>query len=278
MENVAHHIDETAFHLVKGDIRDSAVVNKVVKGVDAVFHEAALVDVALSVKNPLLFDDVNVDGTLNLLRASLVSNVTRFIFASSAAVYGDLKPAKKKESMRLKPLSPYGVSKMAAENYIQVFSELYGLEAVCLRYFNVYGSRQAFTSSYSGVITSFINRVMQKQPLIINGDGKQTRDFVHVNDIVSASLLALTCKSAAGAVFNIASGITISIYELAKMLQQITNAANSAPIFAEPRQGDIKHTSADIAKAEELLEFHPKMKLEAGLSELVEWHLRKRGL
>jgi nucleoside-diphosphate-sugar epimerase len=278
MENIAHHKDAADFHLVKGDIRDSAIVNAVVKNVDAVFHEAALVDVALSVKDPLLFDDVNVDGTLNLLKASLDSNVKRFIFASSAAVYGDSKPAKKKENMLLRPISPYGISKMASENYIQVFNELYGLETVCLRYFNVYGSRQAFASSYSGVITSFINRLLKNQPPIVNGDGKQTRDFVHVDDVVSANLLALACETAAGEVFNIASGITTSIYELEKMLQQITKSENSTSVFAEARQGDIKHTSADIRKAEELLGFHPKIRLEDGLSILVEWHLQNRRL
>jgi nucleoside-diphosphate-sugar epimerase len=231
------------------------------------------VDVPFSIKNPLLFDEVNVDGTLNLLKASLDSNVKRFIFASSAAVYGDSKPAKKKENMLLKPISPYGVSKMAAENYVQVFNELYGLETVCLRYFNVYGPRQAFTSSYSGVITSFVNRLLKGQPPIINGDGKQTRDFVHVDDVVSANLLALACESAVGEVFNIASGINMSVYELAKMLQRITNTEHLKPTFAEPRLGDIKHCSADISKAEKLLGFHPKIRLEDGLSTLVKWHL-----
>jgi nucleoside-diphosphate-sugar epimerase len=278
MENVSHHEDVREFHLVKGDVRDSGIVNKVVEGVDVVFHEAALVDVALSVKNPLLFDEVNVDGTLNLLKASLDSNVKRFIFASSAAVYGNSKPAKKKENMLLKPISPYGVSKMAAENYVQVFNELYGLETICLRYFNVYGPRQAFASSYSGVITSFINRLLKDQPPIVNGDGKQTRDFVHVDDVVSANLLALACESAVGEVFNIASGVTISIYELAKMLQRVTNATNLTPIFAEHRQGDVKHTSANIRKAEELLGFQPKIELEDGLCRLVELHLQERRL
>ena len=275
MENIVHHKDEALFHLVKGDIRDSAVVDEVVKNVDAVFHEAALVDVALSVKDPLLFDDVNVDGTLNLLKASLDYSVKRFIFASSAAVYGNTQPAKKREDMLLKPISPYGISKMASESYIQAFNELYGLETVCLRYFNIYGPRQAFSSSYSGVITSFINRLLQKQPPIVNGDGKQTRDFVHVEDIVSANLLALNSENAAGEVFNIASGVTMSICELATMLQRITHAHDLTPIFAGARQGDIKHNSADIQKAEELLGFHPKIRLEDGLSALVKWHLKR---
>jgi UDP-glucose 4-epimerase len=273
MENVSHHEDAKEFHLVRGDVRDSGLVNTVVEGIDAVFHEAALVDVSLSVKNPLLFDEVNVDGTLNLLKASLDSNVKRFIFASSAAVYGNLKPVKKKENMRLKPISPYGVSKLAAENYVQVFNEMYGLETVGLRYFNVYGPRQVSASSYSGVITSFVNRLLDNQPPIINGDGKQTRDFVYVDDVVSANLLALDSKDAVGEVFNIASGVNISIYELAKMLQRITNVKRSTPVFTEPRPGDIKHISGDVSKAEELLGFRPKMKLEDGLSKLIEWHL-----
>jgi nucleoside-diphosphate-sugar epimerase len=272
MENIAHHKDAAQFHLVKGDIRDSAAVNKVVKGVDAVFHEAALVDVALSVKNPILFDDVNVDGTLNLLKASLDSNVKRFIFASSAAVYGNTQPAKKKENMLLKPISPYAVSKLAGENYVKVFNELYGLETVSLRYFNVYGPRQFAGSSYNAVITAFISRVLNGQPPIIYGDGKQTRDFVHVDDVVSANMLALRSENAVGEFFVIASGTAISVYELAKKLQEITNTKHLEPIFTEPRAGDIKHCSADISKAEKLLGFQPRIRLEDGLSSLVKWH------
>jgi nucleoside-diphosphate-sugar epimerase len=275
MENISHHSDLRELHLVKGDIRDSATVNQIIEDVDVVFHEAALVDVPLSIKNPLLFDGVNVGGTLNLLKASLDSNVKRFIFASSAAVYGNTRPTEKKENMRLKPISPYGVSKMAAESYVQVFYELYGLETVCLRYFNVYGYRQVFASSYTGVITSFINRLLKNQPPIINGDGKQTRDFVHVDDVVSANLLALNSKKAAGEVFNIASGISITVYELATMLQRITNTKHLTPIFTEPRQGDIKHISAAVRNAGELLGFHPKVRLEDGLSLLVKWYLQR---
>jgi UDP-glucose 4-epimerase len=271
MENVSHHEGVREFHLVRGDVRDSGLVKKIIEGVDAVFHEAALVDVPLSIKNPLLFNDVNVDGTLNLLKASVDSNVKRFIFASSAAVYGNLKPAKKKENMLPRPISPYGVSKLAAENYVQVFNEMYGLGTACLRYFNVYGPRQGLASSYNGVITAFISQLLKKKPPIIHGDGNQTRDFVHVNDVVSANLLALNSESAVGEVFNIANGTTVSVYKLAKMLQQITNMERLEPIFDEPRLGDIKYISGDVSKAEELLGFRPKIRLEAGLSRLVEW-------
>jgi nucleoside-diphosphate-sugar epimerase len=275
MENVSHHKDVRGFHLVRGDVRDFGLVEKVVDGVDAVFHLAALVDVALSIENPVLFNEVNVVGTLNLLRACLGSDVKRFVFASSAAVYGDSKPARKREDMLPEPISPYGVSKLAAESYVQVFNELYGLETVCLRYFNVYGPRQGFGSSYSGVITAFMSRLLNGEPPVINGDGKQSRDFVHVDDVVLANLLALEKKNAVGEVFNIASGTAVSVCELAKILQRITSTERLKPIFAEDRAGDIKHCLGDISKAEELLGFHPKIGLEDGLSKLVEWHLHE---
>ena len=269
IENISCHKDMREFRLVRGDVRDVGLVEKVVEDVDAVFHEAALVDVALSVENPVLFNEVNVVGTLNLLKACLDSDVKRFVFASSAAVYGDSKPAMKREDMLPEPISPYGVSKLAAENYVQVFNELYSLETVCLRYFNVYGPRQGFTSSYNGVITAFMSRLLKGQPPVIHGDGKQTRDFVHVDDVVSASMLALESKNVVGEVFNIASGTTTKVCELANMLQRITNTKGLKPVFTQNKAGDIRHISGDISKAQELLGFYPKIRLEDGLSKLV---------
>jgi len=273
MENISCHKDVREFRLVRGDVRDAGLVKRVVEGVDGVFHEAALVDVSLSIENPLLFNEVNVTGTLNLLKACLDSDVKRFVFASSAAVYGDSKPAKKREDMLPGPISPYGVSKLAAENYVRVFGELYGLETVSLRYFNVYGPRQGFASSYSGVITAFMSRLLNSQPPVIHGDGKQSRDFVHVDDVVSANMLALESKNAVGEVFNVASGTTITINELAKILQQITHREDLNPVFTERRAGDIRHCSSDISKAQKQTGFHPKIPLEDGLSKLVKWHL-----
>jgi len=273
MKNISAHINLEEFHLVRGDVRDIGLAKKVVEDVDAVFHEAALVDVPLSIEKPLLFNEVNLVGTLNMLNACSNSNVKRFVFASSAAVYGDSKPARKKENTLCKPISPYGVSKLAAENYVKVFNELYGLETVSLRYFNVYGPRQFAGSSYNAVINAFISRLLNGQPPVIYGGGKQTRDFVHVDDVVSANMLALKNKNAVGEVFVIANGTAISVYELAKELQKITNTERLKPIFAEPRVGDIKHCSADISKAEKLLGFRPKIQLEDGLSSLVKWHL-----
>lgn len=271
MENISSHRNVRSFRLVRGDVRDTHLVREAVEGVDAVFHEAALVNVSLSIENPLLFNDVNVVGTLNLLRACLDSDVKRFIFASSAAVYGNTKPAKKRESMLLRPISPYGVSKLAAENYVRIFNELYGLETVSLRYFNVYGPRQALASGYSGVITVFINELLNGKAPIIQGDGKQTRDFVHVDDVVSANMLALETKNSVGEVFNIASGAAVGICELARILQRVTHKEHPKPVFAERRRGDIRHCLGDIGRASRLLGFHTEITLQDGLSGLVEW-------
>jgi nucleoside-diphosphate-sugar epimerase len=271
-QNISHHKNAREFHVVHGDVRDTGLVKNVVEDVDAVFHEAALVDVALSVEKPFLFNDVNVVGTLNLLRVCANSGIRRFVFASSAAVYGNSRPAKKREDMLLRPTSPYGVTKLAAENYIRVFSELYGLETVILRYFNVYGLRQGVRSSYSGVVTAFLSRLLNSQAPIVHGDGRQTRDFVNVDDVVAANMLALKSNNAVGEVFNIASGMAITIGDLAKVMQRITEKECLKPVFTEPRTGDIKHCLADISKAERLLGFHPKMKISDGLLKLVCGH------
>ncbi|MGA2767334.1 MAG: SDR family oxidoreductase [Candidatus Bathyarchaeia archaeon] len=272
MQNISHHKNAKELHVVHGDVRDTGLVKNVVEDVDSIFHEAALVDVALSVEEPFLFNDVNVVGTLNLLRVCADSGIKRFVFASSAAVYGISGPAKKREGMLPRPISPYGVTKLASENYVRVFSELCGLETVCLRYFNVYGPRQGVGSSYSGVITAFLSRLLNSQAPVIHGDGRQTRDFVNVDDVVAANMLALKSKNAVGEVFNIASGRATTISDLAKVMQRITEKECLKPVYAEPRPGDIKHCWADITKAERLLGFHPKVKIDGGLLKLVRGH------
>ncbi len=275
LENIIHRMDEKSFHLVRGDIRDAVVVGKVVENVDAVFHLAALVDVNHSIENPVLFNEVNVVGTLNLLKACVDFDVDKFVFASSAVVYGDSKPAKKKENMVTRPISPYGVSKLVAEQYIQMFNELYDLETVCLRYFNVYGPRQGLKSAYSGVITAFIAKLLRGESPVIYGDGEQSRDFVYVDDVVTAYMLALKSSEVVGEVFNIATGTKTTINEIARKLQRITKTEYLETVFMKPRTGDIKHCTADISKAEKLLGFHPQVELGEGLSELVKWSQKK---
>lgn len=270
LENMVHHKENKNFHFVKGDVRDLDTVKNLVRNVDAVFNEAAIVSVPHSLENPLLANEVNVNGTLNLLEACLNSNVKRFVQASSASIYGDTETQPLNEEMPPKPVSPYAVSEMAAENYTKVFSKVYGLPTVCLRYFNVYGPRQTY-SLYSGVITIFINQLLRNQPPIILSDGKQTRDFVYVEDVVEANMLALKSKNASGEVFNIATGIATKINQIVQILQQNMSKTGLQPIYEKSRPGDIRHSCASIEKAKNILGYNPKFSIEEGLSKLVKW-------
>jgi UDP-glucose 4-epimerase len=270
MENIAQHKQNRNFHFVKGNIRNLRLVKQLVKGVDAVLNLAAIASVQRSIENPLLVNEVNVKGTLNLLKASLNSNVKRFIQASSAAVYGDAQTLSMCENFRPMPLSPYAVSKLAADNYVMVFNEVYGLETVCLRYFNVYGPRQA-NNPYSGAITIFVNDLLGNRRPKIFGDGEQTRDFVFVDDVASANLLALTQKSAVGEIFNIATGKAMTINKLVQTLQKIMGKRNLKPVYEAPRCGDIRYSCASIEKARTLLGYEPMFSLEKGLRELVQY-------
>lgn len=267
LENINKHMIKSNFQFVQGDIRDPELVRRLVKDVDAVFHLAAIVSVALSIENPALVNDVNVNGTLNLLKASTDSGIKRFVFASSSAVYGETKHVPITEQSTLRPISPYGVSKMAAESYVRVFNDVFGLSTVCLRFFNVYGPRQAF-SAYSNVITQFLNRIQKNQDLTIFGDGDQTRDFIHAQDIVEASLQALRTDRIGGEVFNIGTGKATTITQLAELLLKVTGKTRLKVKHSEPRKGDIKYSTADISRARSKLHYSPTIALEAGLKEL----------
>jgi len=271
LENIAHHKQNRNFHFVRGDVRNPDAVKSIVKDMDAVFNEAAVVSVPRSMENPLLANEVNVTGTLNLLTACLHSGVKRFVQASSASIYGNTAALPLREELPPKPISPYAVSELAAESYVKVFSTVYGLPTVCLRYFNVYGPRQTY-SPYSGVITIFINRLQRNQPPIILGNGKQTRDFVYVEDVIKANMLALIRKRAVGEVFNIATGIATTINQMVTILQESMGKMNLRPIYKEPRSGDIRHSCASIEKARKILGYKPQFSLEKGLTKLVEWY------
>lgn len=278
LENLAQHQGRKELHFIKGDIRNYSMIEETLDEVDAVFHEAALVSVALSVEDPILTNDVNVTGTLNLLKASLDLGVKRFVYASSAAVYGDTSYALKKEDMIPNPTSPYAVSKFAAENYVRLFHELYGMETVSLRYFNAYGPRQTFDihSAYGSVMTVFINRLLKNMPLIIYGDGEQTRDFVYIKDIVNANMLALKSNNVAGEAFNIGSGMCVTINQVAETLKNIMKRKDLKSIYSDPRPGDVRHGYANVNKAEEILGYSPTVSLQEGLGELVKWYREKQ--
>ncbi len=267
-ENIKHHLESGTFYLVKGDVRSSDNVKEAIRTVDAVFHLAAIVSVPLSIENPLLVNDVNVRGTLNLLEASLKADVKRFIYASSCAVYGEVDCLPIDERCPTNPMSPYAVSKLAAEDYCKVFSQNYGLDTLCLRYFNVYGPRQV-GDSYSGVITRFIDRLKQKKPPIIYGDGQQTRDFVHVKDIVEANMLALNCQHRFGKMINVGTGKQTTINQLAEFLFELTGRSELTPRYVSPRKGDIRNSCADISKAKRALGYEPKVMLKKGLRTLL---------
>jgi len=254
--------------LIKADIRDYESIAELISNADYVFHEAAQVSVVESVRDPVFTEEVNVIGTLNILKA-LLNGHGKLVFASSAAVYGDNPNLPLKESERPKPLSPYGVTKATAEEYLRVYHELYGVPTVALRYFNVFGPRQS-ANQYAGVISIFINHALAGEPLVIFGDGKQTRDFIYVKDVVKANLLVAESKRANGRVFNVATGRQTTILELAMKIIEITGS-NSSVLFDKPRPGDIRHSLADISEIRKL-GFEPEFSLEEGLKRTVEWY------
>jgi len=268
-ENISRHLNNENFKFIKADIRDSEKVEAIVKDADAIFHEAAVVSVTRSLEDPAYTNDVNVGGTLKLLKACLNSNVKKFIYASSCAVYGEARSPRQSEENLTSPLSPYAATKIAAENYCKVFSRLYGLEAIILRYFNTYGPRQSY-GPYSSVTTKFIDRLIRGELPVIYGDGDQTRDFIDVSDIVEANMLALKRTDVPSDPINIGTGIATSIKELAKLLIDITGRRDLKPAFDQPRTGDIKHSCADISKARRVLGYEPKVPLRKGLIKLLD--------
>jgi UDP-glucose 4-epimerase len=262
IENLADVLN--AIEFVRGDVRDYGVVESVVRGVDAVVHLAALIDVAESVEKPDLYFDVNVRGTYNVAKAS--KNVSTFVFSSSSAVYGEPIRVPISEDHPLMPKSPYAASKVSGEAFVQAFANQYGFRPVILRLFNVYGPKQS--RAYAGVIIEFIRRVSRGEPLVIFGDGEQTRDFVHVSDVVEAVMLSLRSEGVRG-VFNIGSGEGVTINRLANLILKLMGREDLKPIYAPPRPGDIRHSIADISRAQKELGFKPKLGLEVGIKELI---------
>jgi UDP-glucose 4-epimerase len=273
LENLEDCSRSRKFRFVRGDVRDFKVVKRLIKDVDAVFNDAAVVSVPRSLEEPLLANEVNVGGALNLLKASVDSGVKRYVQASSASVYGNTETLPVDESLAVNPLSPYAVAELAGENYARVFYRAYGLETVCLRYFNVYGPRQTF-SAYSGAITIFLNKLSGGQRPLIFGDGEQTRDFVYVEDVVEANMLALNSAKAVGEAINIGTGVPHTINELVQRLQEKLDKKRLKPIYKSSRQGDVRNSYASIEKAKRMLGYKPKFSLQEGINKLVEWFQR----
>ena len=243
--------------LVVGDIRDRDLLRQLIQGVDVVFHQAAVISVLLSVAQPLASDAVNATGTLEVLEAARDAGCRRVVLASSSAVYGDDPELPKRETMPFQPLSPYAVQKMTGEYYAGLYSRLYGLETACLRYFNVFGPRQDPSSPYSGVISIFMDRAATGRAPVIYGDGEQTRDFIFVQDVVSANLLAAIEAGATSKVFNIGTGSTITINRLWQRVAELAGIVVE-PDYQNARDGDIVHSVAAIDQAREDLGFRPE--------------------
>lgn len=265
---------------IKGSITDLDLLETAFLDVDYVFHHAAIASVQRSIEDPGAANEVNTGGTLKVLAAARDKDVRKVIFASSSAVYGHSPKSPKREDMVPRPESPYAVTKIAGKHYCRVFSEIYGLKTVCLRYFNVYGPRQDPGSEYAAAIPKFIKRALERKPPIIYRDGEQTRDFVFVKDAVRAGILAME-KSVQG-VFNVATGRGTSVNEVADNIMSILGAKLD-PVYEKPRAGDVRDSVADITMAIEKLDFRPEHPLERGLEETIEWFrnesmkLRKRG-
>ena len=258
------------YELVEGDLADPAVAERAVAGCDYVLHQAAIPSVPRSVADPLTSHRASVDATLHVLLAARRARVKRVVYAGSSSAYGDAAALPKREDMPTAPLSPYALQKLVGEQYCQLFTRLYGLETVTIRYFNVFGPRQDPGSPYSGVISLFIKALSEGRAPTIHGDGRQTRDFTYVSDVVNGVLRASAADGVAGEVINVANGGRTSLLDLVAALQAILHT-DVTPAFGPPREGDVRDSQADISKARRLLGFSPETSVEEGLRRTVAW-------
>ncbi|MBN2517863.1 MAG: SDR family oxidoreductase [Candidatus Altiarchaeota archaeon] len=261
-------VEGLGIEFVRGSVTDADLLKRTLGGIDCVFHQAAIPSVPRSIKDPLAVNRANVGGTLTLLDSAVKTGVKKIVYASSSSVYGDAPALPKREDMQPDPKSPYAVSKLIGEHYMRVFNEIYGLKTISLRYFNVYGPRQDPGSEYAAVIPRFIDAALEGKPLTIYGDGKQTRDFTYVADVVEANKKAMANNKTG--VYNIAGGKQISINELAERIIEITGS-KSKTTHQRPRPGDVKRSLADVSKAKKELGFEPKVHLREGLGRSIEW-------
>jgi len=267
-ENISTFLGK--IELIEGDIRDSSLCREAVDGMDFVLHQAALPSVPRSIKDPILTNEINVTGTLNLLLASRDANVKRLVFASSSSVYGDNPQLPKKEGLEGIPLSPYAISKRVGEMYCRVFSQVFNLSTVCLRYFNIFGPRQDPFSQYAAVIPNFITKMLKDENPVIFGDGEQSRDFTYVSNVVDANILAASVRGISGEVFNIACGERTTVNSLVENINDVLDK-KIKPSYDEPRPGDVKHSFADISKARKTIKYEPLVSFSEGLKKTILW-------
>jgi len=270
-ENLAEILNQIDFR--EADIGNLDSLHQACRGVDYIFHEAAIPSVPKSVLDPLGSNRANVDGTVHLLIAARDAKVKRVVYAASSSAYGDTPTLPKHEGMTPNPISPYAVAKLASEYYMKSFYRCYGLETVCLRYFNIFGPRQDPSSTYSGVLAKFITLMLQGEQPTIFGDGTQSRDFTYIDNVISANLLAAKAPAAqvAGEVFNVATGARFDLNQTFQLLKNITGYSGDVK-YAPERPGDVKHSLADLSRTEKHLGYKPLVNFEEGLRRTVEWY------
>ena len=267
-KNLAHL---SGIDFLEGDLADLAIAKRAVQGVDYVLHQAAIPSVPRSVDDPITSNRANIDSTLNLLVAARDARVKRVVYAGSSSAYGNTPTLPKHEDMAPNPLSPYALQKLVGEQYMQMFTTLYGLETVTIRYFNVFGPRQDPSSPYSGVISVFARALLENTAPTIYGDGEQTRDFTYVANVVDGVLRAVTAPGASGQVVNVATGSRISLNRLFTAMRDMIGS-RVAVAYGPPRHGDVKDSQADIARARTLLGYEPSVSFEAGLRKTIDWY------
>jgi len=266
IEQLASQVD-----FIKANVRDDRALRRAFADVELVFHEAAIPSVPRSVENPVESHEATANGTFAVLLAARDQKVRRVIYAASSSAYGDQPELRKHEEMRPAPLSPYAAAKLMGEYYCQVFTHVYGLETVSLRYFNVFGPRQDPTSQYSGVISRFMDALVSGKQPVIYGDGEQSRDFTYISNVVEANFRAVESSAAVGKVINVANGESVTLNQLLDTMKSIVGKGDVAPRYEPPRRGDVRHSLADLTRARELLGYEPKVSLEDGLRRTFDW-------
>lgn len=271
-ENIAGFLNNKNFKLIKGDIRNIEICEKACERIDYVLHQAAWGSVPRSIEMPLVYEEVNIKGTLNMMDAARKNGVKRFVYASSSSVYGDHPELPKVEGKEGNILSPYALTKKVNEEYAKLYYKLYGLETVGMRYFNVFGKRQDPHGYYAAVIPKFVKALLNNEAPTINGDGKQSRDFTYIENVIEANLKAcLAPKEAAGEAFNIAYGGRVYLIDLFNSLKKLLGK-DLEPIYGPDRKGDIRHSNANILKAKEVLNYEPEYSFDDGIKLTIEWY------